>query len=233
MLFQGVLETVKDMIFPVFCLGCRREGVLVCDDCLTTIDNTPIALCPVCHESQPFGMCCDGCRDHSSLDSHIAATTYCHGTLVAKMIEALKYQYVTDIVPDIHALCIPLCEQYAELFASVDMIASIPLHNKRLAERGFNQSELIAACIGAHMSIPVVSLLKRVRYTRQQASLDRAARIHNMDQAFACIAETSIAHSTVLLVDDVYTTGSTMQSAAQCLKVAGASSVIGMSIARG
>jgi len=187
----------------------------------------------VCHESQPFGMCCDGCIEQSSLDSHIAATVYTHGSLVAKMIEALKYQYVTDIVHDIHALCIPLYEQYSELFTSVDIIVAIPLHNKRFAERGFNQSELIAACIGAHMNIPIVSLLKRVRYTRQQASLDQAARIQNMDHAFEVIPDNMAAHSTVLLVDDVYTTGSTMQSAAQCLKVAGASSVIGMSIARG
>lgn len=229
----GIIQTVKDMIFPVFCLGCTVEGVHVCNSCMSSIDTSGVYLCPVCHVAEPFGMCCSDCKEHSYLNSHIAAVPYTHGTLPAKMVEVLKYQYVTDIVPQLTELLSDTIAEQNELFSYMDMIVPVPLHARRLAERGFNQSMYIADGISTLSSVPVQSALERTHYTTQQARLEKDERITNMDGVFSLVADIDIVGADILLVDDVYTTGSTMQSAAKTLHECGASSVVGCSIARG
>lgn len=229
----GVLQTVKDMLFPVFCFGCKREGEWLCSGCIERIDRTGVVLCPVCHEEQPYGMCCDDCRPHSYIDGHLAGVSYTHGSLQAKMIEALKYQYVTELTDIMYYFLEPVLDAHRELLTHINIIVPVPLHSRRYAERGFNQAMVIGTVVAQHLDIAIVDALVRSTYTKQQAKLEKYEREANVRGVFELHATADVRGKDILLIDDVFTTGSTMQAAAKTLRNSGASSVIGLSVARG
>ncbi|MFC1502203.1 ComF family protein [bacterium] len=113
------------------------------------------------------------------------------------------------------------------------ILIPVPLHKLRYRERGFNQSEIICRSIGSTVSIPVeTDILVRTRNTFTQTKLEAEERIRNVNEAFRVRDPNSVQSRTVILVDDVVTTGSTMNSCAKCLKNAGAEKVIGLALAR-
>lgn len=113
-----------------------------------------------------------------------------------------------------------------------DLLVPTPLHWIRFLQRGFNQSELLAQAVGKELGIPTANLLRRKKWTRQQAKLDREARIKNLDKAFSICGSTNCKGQCILLIDDVMTTGSTLNAAAQTLLDAGAAEVNIMVLAR-
>lgn len=136
------------------------------------------------------------------------------------------------------------CKAYADLLAEMmcdylnsydfweefDYIVPVPLHKKRLRERGYNQSELIAEKVAEYLNIPMrTDLLIRTRATKNQSSLVRIARITNVKSAFKCVKDCKDKH--ILLFDDVYTTGNTAQACARELKNRGAEKVCVLSVA--
>ncbi len=114
-----------------------------------------------------------------------------------------------------------------------DVIVPVPLHPRRLAERGYNQAALLASAVARELGVPVVPLaLARVRNTAQQARLDRQARLVNVERAFRARDAPAVAGRRVLLVDDVATTGATLDACAEALLEAGAASVQRLVVAR-
>jgi ComF family protein len=112
------------------------------------------------------------------------------------------------------------------------MIIPVPLHPTRQRERGFNQASLLAELLSAEVSIPSKLLLERVRYTTTQTALDRAERMENLHNAFRLRKNMDVRGLRVLLIDDVLTTGSTLNECARILKRAGAISVHAATAAR-
>jgi len=145
-------------------------------------------------------------------------------------IHQLKYQ-------NLRALAIPLAEMLQEyLVASpldVDVLVPVPLHRKRLRERGYNQARLLAQELGKLINIPVVDdVLVRLRHTPPQArTATIVERTHNITDAFAC-RDNSLRGRRVLLIDDVATSGTTLDACAAMLKDNGAASVWGLVMAR-
>jgi ComF family protein len=113
-----------------------------------------------------------------------------------------------------------------------DLIVPVPLHPARQRERGFNQASLLAELLARQSSIPLKPLLERIRYTNTQTALDRSERMENLHNAFRLRKNVDVRGLRVLLVDDVLTTGSTMNECARVLKRAGALSVYGATAAR-
>ncbi|MGA7273964.1 MAG: ComF family protein, partial [Candidatus Udaeobacter sp.] len=113
-----------------------------------------------------------------------------------------------------------------------DVIVPVPLHPARQRERGFNQASLLAELLSAQASIPVKPLLERVRYTTTQTALDRSERMENLHNAFRLRKNADVRGLRVLLVDDVLTTGSTLNECARILKRASAFSVHAATAAR-
>jgi ComF family protein len=112
-------------------------------------------------------------------------------------------------------------------------VVPVPLHPARLAERGFNQSALIAQCIARRLRAPLAALaLARTRDTPRQTTLDRQGRVRNMAGAFVVQQVSRIAHQTVLLVDDVRTTGATLAACGEALRSAGASRIQAVAVAQ-
>ena len=120
----------------------------------------------------------------------------------------------------------------ARHFNDADMVIPVPLHWQRKWARGYNQAELLCNVIGQETGIPVRNLLRRKKWTRQQARLDRKQRIRNLHQAFSIIDSTNCRNRCILLVDDVMTTGSTLSAAAETLLGAGAAEVDVLVLAR-
>ncbi len=231
MQLKHILAEVKNYIFPSYCLKCHKEGEWVCAACFARLDFSGVYCCPRCHKISQAGRNCEACKDKvdSFLTAQIALAAYEEDSLLGNIIRSLKYYYADDLKLIIDKIIAEFLARTGVL-NNFDYIVPIPLHRKRLAERGFNQAEIIAKILARHLDKPMSQALDRVRQTLQQAKLSREARLKNLVDAFKIKEKIS---GNILLVDDVFTTGSTMQEAAKVLREAGVNKVVGFSLARG
>jgi ComF family protein len=223
-----------DLIFPKSCLGCRQEGEWLCPDCLEKIKITGVKVCPICKQDSENCSVCHDCRDRSDLDGLWVLSDY-EDRLVQGAIKAIKYDYICEL-----SGCLGrLAEKYfAGLLLDQEktFLLPVPLHRRRYLERGFNQSEIIARELSQVLRLPLAEpLLIRQKYLPAQAKLSRAERINNIKSAFIYNKKFSSVdkQTKLILVDDVYTTGATMQECAKILRNEGFKSVWGLVIARG
>jgi ComF family protein len=152
------------------------------------------------------------------------------GGALAVALRRLKYAERPDLaVPLGH-----LARQAARrAHLAGDVVVPVPLHPRRLAERGYNQAALLAAEVAVELAAPLAAgAIARVRNTPQQAQLDREARLHNVAQAFEVRAPRVVQGRRVVLVDDIATTGATLGACRSALLSAGASSVTALVVAR-
>ncbi len=228
------LKTVKEYLFPVFCLSCRQEGVWLCGECMGQLDLTPQYVCAVCHADTENGSVCQSCRPVSALSRHVAVMRYEEDALIGSIIHTFKYQYAEDIFGVLEQLLVQFLYAHPDIFSGVDSIFPVPLHKKRFAERGFNQATAIAQVVAKEVGIPLVAqVLIRTRDTPHQARLDRAGRLDNVKNAFELKKPSIVEGKHVLLVDDVLTTGSTIQECARAVLEHGAREVSAFTLARG
>jgi ComF family protein len=227
---KNVIVSIKDYFFPIYCLGCNKEGEWVCDNCLVNIDTAGVWRCPVCNNFTFTGERCGRCEYKGQLMLVVAVSEYEEENLVGKLIKIIKYQYAEEAVLVIEKMISNFIKNHQDFFENIKTIVPVPLHSRRYAERGFNQAELIAKALSKKINIPMEKFLKRTRYTRQQVGLSREERQQNLQDAF--VVE-GVVCGPILLVDDVYTTGSTMQECAKVLRQAGVKEVGGFVVARG
>jgi ComF family protein len=203
-------ELLASMVAPPRCAACDAR----CD--------RTAAFCPPCASSVE--------RERSDDPASIAAFVY--GGAVADAIARMKYHRRPDLARPLGELLGGAVA--ARAVALRDAVAvPVPLHASRLAERGFNQSAIIARGVSRRLNIPLLPrALVRVRDTPQQAALDREQRIANVAGAFRARPSASIAGRTVVLVDDVRTTGATIDACAGVLASAGATSIVHAVVAR-
>ena len=216
-----------DLMFPVTCLGCNRYGRIICDSCAEDLPRLLPPFCPLCAQPGASGRC-PWCASATPFFDGIIVPYLMQG-LVREAVHAFKYRNT-----------FAASGQLAELLAAhlianplpADVIAPIPLHSRRLRERGYNQAGLLARDLGKLTGIPVdEALVIRVEDTPQQArTASREARRENVSGSFRSTAN---AHGlSVILVDDVVTTGATMSACAGALKAGGADRVWGLALAR-
>jgi len=230
MYLNDVFNTIKDYIFPIFCLGCKKEGQWLCQDCFCRLDLSGVYFCPICHKNQISGTCCQACRNQSFVESEIATTIYHEEEIIGQIIHTLKYGLAEDILLVIEKIIEIFFTNNQDLFKDIDCIVPVPLHKKRFAERGFNQAELIAHIVSKQIKRPVKIFLQRTRHTPHQTRLSREERLKNVLGAFTFNFSPP---RVVLLIDDVYTTGSTIQECARELKKQGVEKVYAFTLARG
>ena len=216
MLKGGITNWLWDAMFPQFCLLCEQEGALLCVVCERSIELPGLVL----H------------TNNSVLGIVRSAGQYDPASGLGKLIEQLKYHYAAEAAGAVQRLVYRFWRHHV-LAPRPDYIIPIPLHRRRLAERGFNQASVIAFAVAAALAVPLAeNALVRARATKQQVKLNRAERLKNTQNAFAIKKPALVAGRHIWLIDDVYTTGSTMQAAAQVLRAAGAT-VNGFTLARG
>ncbi len=148
-------------------------------------------------------------------------------------IHALKYGGRTELAPPLARYLVAglLRPEWAALLLVLDAVVPVPLHASRLLERGYNQSALLAEPLAAHFGLPLeAGWIERCRATRPQVGLNAAQRSANVAQSFA--ARPAVRGRTLLLVDDVYTSGATLRACAEAACGAGAAAVYALTLAR-
>jgi ComF family protein len=186
-------------------------------------------ICPKCGKPQPSGILCPGCVSRTANIDGIRSPLKFNG-LAREAIHQFKYKNLRSLSRPLAAL---LNHYWQQEPVSAQVLVPVPLHPLRLRERGYNQSLLLAAELGKLLHLPVNSgSLVRTRYVLPQARTSSAEeRRRNVKQAFAC-RNASLSGSRVLLIDDVATSGATLEACAVALKSAGAESVWGLVLAR-
>jgi len=153
-----------------------------------------------------------------------------YGGSIASAIQALKYEDRKQLAAPLAAYLVSHLEEHPITF---DALVPVPLHPDRLADRGYNQSDLLAEHTGEARGIPVrTDLIIRIRDTQSQINLKRSERQENVCQAFEPVQTQSLQGETILLLDDVCTTGATLIACAQALQRAGAGDIWALTVAR-
>ncbi|MFA9288930.1 MAG: ComF family protein, partial [Weeksellaceae bacterium] len=154
--------------------------------------------------------------------------------VVRKMLKQAKYQFISVTLKELITNAFATVKPEFEKQSKQDVVLiPIPLHTNRLKWRGFNQAQIIAKIVSQETDIPLLALLKRDKETQPQAQMStKAQRKENIKNAFTLVS-TKHTPTTVILVDDVFTSGATMNEAAKLLKQAGIKKVIGFTLLRG
>lgn len=222
------LRAIWDILFPKKCINCGREGQYLCEDCLSLIEINPFNYC-LCEKLEKRNKC-KNCQDRS-LDKILSATSF-KNKIVKEAIHKFKYGYIEELsVP----LSLLILNHLQAIDCQIDknfVIVPVPIHIKKKRRRGFNQSEEIAKIISSSTTIPLSTTLIKTKETKPQMELSRAERIENIKDCFRIKDKNEIKNKTILLIDDVYTTGTTMDQCAKTLKENGAREVWGLTITR-
>lgn len=206
--------SLLDLVFPTFCCHCGKIGNYLCPKCYEKLEFTVL---PIQTKLEPL-----------YLDSLTAVLDF--NETCKSLIHTLKYQSVKKIGN--------FCGQFlygTADYPSVDLVIAVPLHPNRQRERGFNQAAVIAASFAKWAQLPFVPMLERKVFITNQASLTTDAdRQKNIADNFQVLPTAlALAHKSVLIIDDVTTTGATLNECAKVLKNAGFSQVHGLTMAHG
>lgn len=216
-----------DWVLPAQCVGCDRLGqwwCLACDGQVVLINNPD---CPRCHRLTPYGRYCPRCRRQSQLTGVLAGAHFREP--LPRAIRALKYRHAAVLAPSLSRYLLIALARYPRLQQAI--LVPVPLHPAKLAERGRNQAELLAMPVAKATGLAVSNGLIRTRQTRSQTGLSRRERAGNVAGAFAWKGNPP-SKRVALLVDDVCTTGATLNACAAACRAAGFKEVWGLVVAR-
>lgn len=223
-------EKVLDFIFPRFCVGCYNEGNFLCEDCKNKIILIKIPTCIKCQKMTTEGIC-KKCKEDIPIQKAIIAG-YHRDPILREAIHYLKYEGLTELSHMLSKLIIERLNN--EKFPKNCTIIPVPLHKSRFSNRGYNQSELIAKKISDHFNIPFETrLLKRIKNTKPQIELKHKERQDNVIDAFCLNKKCQLPVGTIILIDDVITTGATIAECARILRESGTKHIWLIALAHG
>ena len=212
---MSLLDTLVSTFAPYDCLGCGTEGDLLCPDCLMLFSQIP-ERCYRCKKLSAGNKTCSSCRSSSALHSVQAVTVY---DFVAKdLVWQLKFQGAQSAAGQMARLMAPLLAHKGAL------LVHIPTATTRVRKRGYDQARLLARELSKQVRLPHLPLLVRMGQ-HHQVGASREQRITQLKMAFRVTGATSVRDAHIILVDDVLTTGATLEAAAKILKTAGAKRV--------
>jgi ComF family protein len=238
LLLRRATEAALSLLYPRHCAGCNapiESGAYLCAKCEASAPRVTAPFCRQC--SQPFDGQIDGefvCSSCRSRKFHFesAISAYRAQGVVRDLIHRFKYERHFYLRHQLADWATAALEDERIRSAPFDAFVPVPLHPTRKREREFNQAEVIAELLAKHTGKPLLNILKRIRYTDTQTRHDRAERMENLHGAFRMRQADAVLNRHLLLVDDVFTTGSTVEECARVLKKAGAASVRALVVAR-
>ncbi len=222
---RAAREFAIDLVYPKRCSGCERRGSWVCDVCSGQLHQFDRPWCARCGVPERYGRC--ACESTPEILEQVRSVGPFDGWIRGAVIQ---FKYHGEWARTDH-LAEPLARIIADL-QPFDVLIPVPLHPARLRHRGFNQSLLIAERAAAHLGVEVQDGLIRTRRTDAQVTLGSDQRLANVFGAFAVRRSTAFRGLSVVLIDDVITTGSTLSACAEALSIGGASVVKAATIAR-
>jgi competence protein ComFC len=221
-------KILLDLLFPKKCVCCHKWGSFVCSNCYQKITFKKTQDCPGCNAITDKGRYCTRCRSKHAL---LGVTTlgYYKDPILKALIQELKYKGIYAISEDMAHWLALLIKKEKLCF---DLIAYVPMTQKRKGRRGYNQSEEVAKHLSKEAGIPLFKGLKKVRETKTQVGLSKKDRLKNLQDAFVVKKNSALLGKRIILIDDVITTGTTLNECARTLEAAGAKRVWGLTIAK-
>lgn len=217
-----MLDSLVSIYAPHLCIGCEAEGSLICKSC-QQIMRPAVGRCYRCRTLSAFGQTCHSCRRASSLFGVRSVTTY--DGLAKDLVYQLKFNGSRAAAATIAELL------NSQQLSDDCIIVHVPTATGRIRLRGYDQAQLVAKRLAALSGKRYVPALLRTGQHRQVGA-SRVDRLQHMKDAFIVKSANKLQGSTILLVDDVMTTGATLESAAAALKAAGARRVEAVVFAR-
>jgi ComF family protein len=236
-------DRLLHLLLPAPCLACgtplpaARAGAVptlgLCPLCRARLRPLPASVCAVCclplsAAGLPPGWPCQACRDERPSFERLLALWSYEEPLTA-VIQALKFRRLDYLGRHLGEA---LAVRFAAQLGKIDLVVPVPLHWRRRIRRGYNQAERMACPLARELGLPVVPLLRRIRSTPPQSLLGRAARVANLRRAFHAPDPARLRGRHLLLVDDIATTGATLEAAAGVLRAAGAAAVTAVTAGR-
>jgi ComF family protein len=224
---KRILTACLDLLFPPRCVGCNQPGTIWCQKCIQSVATISGRLCISCGLPLKEGDLCISCQSETS-PFQVRSYAWYRGPLRRALLH-LKYR------PD-RRLSDWFADRLAEIVKQESWprmtVLSVPLSKNKYHRRGYNQVDLIASSLARKLDLPYQSnTLRRVRDTRSQVGLSQEARKYNVQGAF--VAEyRKVQGASILLVDDLFTTGATISACAQALMLADVEKIFALTIAR-
>ncbi|NMC36597.1 ComF family protein [Candidatus Beckwithbacteria bacterium] len=229
-----------DFLFPPTCLSCGKFAEVLCSKCLAQIHEQEQLICPFCLQTSLYGQKHSKCK--GNLDGLVAIWSY--KGVIQKVIKSVKYRYYWaffDKIIQLYLLYLqkPKYQRLQKYLEQKPIVIPVPLHKFKQKQRGFNQAEIIGKTLAKYYDLPFSKqILIRIVNTKPQSELSKKERAVNIKNAFFAsgkvlqISSKPLKDKQILLVDDVWTTGSTMQTCARILKKLGASKIWALTLAR-
>jgi len=231
--------SLLDWIYPPKCVACRiifdpvhnKPRPWLCDNCRPLLTLVPMPVCPKCGHPRNFGDTPASHFSHSCLScqtrqfhfkSHRAC--YIYSDVIRDMIHDIKFRSQRHIAQGLGHL---LAEAFQDADITADYILPVPLHPSKKRSRGFNQATILSRPLSVSLGIPLVEkMIKRIKKTLPQSGLSVPSREQNLSQAFTYSGKKySAANKSILIIDDIFTSGATMNTCAKLLIEHGAREV--------
>lgn len=217
-----MLTKIDNFFFPKACVFCDTQGCLVCKSCKNKrLVYYREQICHVCKKILRTSLVHDYCRSKTNLDGVFVAVHY--NQPAKTIIEELKYNLYFSITSEVGVI---MKKVYLESGVNCEALIPVPLHKFKENYRGFNQANLLAKSIGGNVD----NCMVRTKNTKTQVGLDRNQRQKNLKDVFGL--RYKISYESVVLVDDVMTTGTTLEECAKVLRSNGIKEVYGLVFAR-
>ena len=222
------LAGLLDLLFPPRCGGCGRRGHWLCPECLAQVEWIVPPICPICGEAAPDAPHCPRRGRHPQALNGLRSAAWYAGPL-RTAVHRFKYRGQRVLARPLASI---LLEAWRREPPPASLLVPVPLHPRRTRQRGYNQAALLAEELGHALALPLdTTHLARIRATPPQVGLTAAQRLANVEGAFH-YSGPSLAGHAVCLIDDLCTTGATLEACAVALRQAGATSVWAYTLAR-
>lgn len=219
---------ILNFLFPITCVLCGKSGSYLCPHCVKTFTRPNLlTICHVCGRESRIGLCHKDCREYSFLDGHIYLFAY--EGIIKELIMDIKFKNQYEIISTFAKIMIDFIKFFK--FDNSWTITFVPSTKSKQNERGFNQSELLAKQISNRTKMPFLATLFKKNITHTQVGLGGEERRLNLIDSFTLNNEINLP-AKLLIIDDVYTTGTTLNECAKVLKNNNVKTVVGLTIAR-
>lgn len=233
-MLQAVKNVVLDILFPPICLTCGKnlnkseKYKIICQKCLDSIPLYDSLFCPVCLRRSP-----DENKCHPQSHYRLASACHYDNEVIKKLIWQFKYENWLSAAE-------PLAEILSSYLKKTDIsfkdfsIISLPLHKRREFKRGFNQCAVLANHINKELGLEIIkNNLVKIKHTDNQADLkDYKSREENIKNSFFVNNPENLKGKNILLIDDVYTSGATLNEAVRVLKTSGVKKILALVVAK-
>ena len=223
-----------DILFPKMCVECGKYGDDVCFACVKKIEKVKVSTCFYCGKISKDGKICAVCKknNETKIDSIITSAIYDEGP-TKEMVHYLKYCGYSDLSCELGELIVERLKYTNYIRTKNLLVVPVPMHKNREIKRGYNHAELLARYVSKQLDLHGGVALEKVAKRPQQMGLRRDKRMVNLKDSIDCIDCELVLGREILLIDDVATTGATLNECARALKVAGAKRVYAVEVARG